>query len=183
MSIPIYIEIQRQSKNNAYTAFCNQNPIKRRRAPNIRFIKNGISCVSVQIYIFAGRYWAPHVIANMTIASLSIRIYRKKLIETETKWPPIRRQQFQNIDSNFTEICSQMCSLNKSTLVWIMTWRRIGDKPLFEPMSTCSLTYICVTRRQWVKYHQTFRDVLQLTKWYSQLQPYGARASAIIMLT
>ena len=33
-----------------------------------------------------------------------------------------------------------------------MAWRRPGDKPLYEPMMVRSLTHICVTRPQWVKW-------------------------------
>ena len=32
-----------------------------------------------------------------------------------------------------------------------MAWRRLGDKPLFEPMMVSLLTNICVTRPRWVK--------------------------------
>ena len=35
-------------------------------------------------------------------------------------------------------------------LVQVMAWRRIGDKPLSEPMLTGSLTHICGTRGRWV---------------------------------
>ena len=31
-----------------------------------------------------------------------------------------------------------------------MAWRRPGDKPLSEPMMVTSLTYVYVTRAQWV---------------------------------
>ena len=31
-----------------------------------------------------------------------------------------------------------------------MAWRRLGDKPLYEPMMVGLLTHICVTRPQWV---------------------------------
>ena len=42
---------------------------------------------------------------------------------------------------------------NIPTLVQIMAWHRIGNKPLSEPMMT-SFTdvYICVTRPQWVNW-------------------------------
>ena len=40
---------------------------------------------------------------------------------------------------------------NISALVQIMAWRRLGDKPLSEPMMVSLLTHICVTRHQWVK--------------------------------
>ena len=40
---------------------------------------------------------------------------------------------------------------NIPALVQIMAWRRIGDKPLSEPMMVNLLTHICVTRPQWVK--------------------------------
>ena len=36
-------------------------------------------------------------------------------------------------------------------LVQIMAWRRLGDKPLFEPMMISLLTHICVTRPRRVK--------------------------------
>ena len=41
---------------------------------------------------------------------------------------------------------------NIPALVLIMAWRRPGDKPLSEPMMVRSLTHICVTRPQWVKW-------------------------------
>ena len=37
---------------------------------------------------------------------------------------------------------------NIPSLVLIMAWRRLGDKPLSEPMMVRSLTHICVTRPQ-----------------------------------
>ena len=40
---------------------------------------------------------------------------------------------------------------NIPSLVQIMAWRRLGDKPLSEPMIVSLLTHICVTRPQWVK--------------------------------
>ena len=39
---------------------------------------------------------------------------------------------------------------NIPALVQIMAWRRLGDKPLSEPMMVNLLTHICVTRPQWV---------------------------------
>ena len=41
---------------------------------------------------------------------------------------------------------------NIPALVLIMAWRRPGDKPLSELMLVRSLTHICVTRPQWVKW-------------------------------
>ena len=41
---------------------------------------------------------------------------------------------------------------NITALVQIMAWRRLGDKPLSEPMMVNLLTHICVTRPQWVNY-------------------------------
>ena len=40
---------------------------------------------------------------------------------------------------------------NIPALVQIMTWRRPGDKPLYEPMMISLPTHICVTRPQCVK--------------------------------
>ena len=39
---------------------------------------------------------------------------------------------------------------NNPVLVPIMAWRRLGDKPLSEPMMVGLTTHICVTRPQWV---------------------------------
>ena len=41
---------------------------------------------------------------------------------------------------------------NIPALVQIMAWRRLGDKPLSEPMIVSLLTHICVTRPQWVMF-------------------------------
>ena len=38
-----------------------------------------------------------------------------------------------------------------TTLIQIMAWHRLGDKPLSEPMMVGLLAQICVTRPQWVK--------------------------------
>ena len=43
---------------------------------------------------------------------------------------------------------------NIPALVQIMGWRRTGDKPLSEPMMVRLPTHICVTRPQWVNFHQ-----------------------------
>ena len=40
---------------------------------------------------------------------------------------------------------------NIPSLVQIMAWRRLGDKPLSEPMMVSLMTQIWVTRPQWVK--------------------------------
>ena len=40
---------------------------------------------------------------------------------------------------------------NIPSLVQIMAWCRVGDKPLFEPMMVNLVMHICVTRPQWVK--------------------------------
>ena len=40
---------------------------------------------------------------------------------------------------------------NIPALVQIMAWRRLGNKPLSDPMMVSLLTHICVTRPQWVK--------------------------------
>ena len=71
---------------------------------------------------------------------------------------------------------------NIPALVQIMAWRRIGDKPLSEPMMVNLLTHICVTQPQWVKpnvpdmaklwrvsYHQDM-----VTSWHGIIGPlYG----------
>ena len=37
---------------------------------------------------------------------------------------------------------------NIPALVQIMAWRRLGDKPLFEPMLVSLLMHVCVTQPQ-----------------------------------
>ena len=41
----------------------------------------------------------------------------------------------------------------------IMAWRRLGDKPLSEPMMILLLTHICVTRPQWVKPKRRWKGI------------------------
>ena len=60
--------------------------------------------------------------------------------------------------------CVNKCQVHNNTeLVKIMPWRRIGDKPLSEPMLTrFSLTHICGTRGRWVNCEDipTYQDTL-----------------------
>ena len=67
---------------------------------------------------------------------------------------------FKYIFLNETVIISAKVSLkfvpkgpinNIPALVQIMAWRRLGDKPLSEPMMVRLPTHICVIRPQWVK--------------------------------
>ena len=44
---------------------------------------------------------------------------------------------------------------NIPALVWIMAWRRPGNKPLSEPMMVRLPTHICVTQPQWVESSQS----------------------------
>ena len=48
---------------------------------------------------------------------------------------------------------------NISALVYIMAWRRSGDKPLSEPMMVILPTHICITRPQWVDCRHRFNAV------------------------
>ena len=58
---------------------------------------------------------------------------------------------------------------NIPALVLIMVWRRPGDKPLSEPMLVRSLTHICVTRPQWVKWASSEKHLI--FTWQSLLFP------------
>ena len=51
---------------------------------------------------------------------------------------------------------------NIPALVQIMAWRRSGDKPLSEPMMVTFLTYMCLTRPQWVIPHHNIAWYLLL---------------------
>ena len=53
---------------------------------------------------------------------------------------------------------------NNPVLFQIMAWRRPGNKPLSEPMMVCSLTHICVTRLQWVKYNFMDENAMKIWK-------------------
>ena len=45
-----------------------------------------------------------------------------------------------------------------------MAWRRIGDRPLSEPMLTRSLTHICGTKGRWIKWGKQSKCV-QIVVW------------------
>ena len=66
----------------------------------------------------------------------------KCILLTENVWIPIK------ISLKFVPKCPIN---NIPALVWIMAWRRPGNKPLSEPMMVSLTTHICVTRPQWVK--------------------------------
>ena len=46
-----------------------------------------------------------------------------------------------------------------------MAWRRLGDKPLSEPMMVCLSTHICVNRPQWVNDMQCHCNDVTWTPW------------------
>ena len=80
-------------------------------------------------------------------------------IEAETKWPTFHIRHFQMHFLEWKYINSINISLkfvpggqinNITALVQIMAWRRVGDKPLSEPMMVSLLMHICVTRPQLV---------------------------------
>ena len=52
---------------------------------------------------------------------------------------------------------------NIPALVQIMAWRRLGDKPLSGPTMVSLLTYICVTRPQWVSNQRYFNEKICLS--------------------
>ena len=61
---------------------------------------------------------------------------------------------------------------NMPALVQIMAWRRPGDKPLSEPLMIILLTYIWVTRPEWVELQRLpsnqcihYRDSMLLMPW------------------
>ena len=62
---------------------------------------------------------------------------------------------------------------NIPALVYIMAWRRPGDKPLSEPMVVRLPTHICVTRPQWVKgrRNSTSFGMHRSQKYYTLSQP------------
>ena len=59
---------------------------------------------------------------------------------------------------------------NIPTLPQIMACRRLGEKPLSEPMMASLLTHICVTRPQWVITTEIFLPRSIHMAWQRQLQ-------------
>ena len=55
---------------------------------------------------------------------------------------------------------------NILALVQIMAWRRLGDKPLSEPIVLNLLTHICVTRPQWVEFGIVFSGNYDVNKYF-----------------
>ena len=56
--------------------------------------------------------------------------------------------------------------MNKiSVLVQIMSWRRPGDKPLFETTTVSLLTHKCITRPQWLNSQIKFPTVHGSQSW------------------
>ena len=63
----------------------------------------------------------------------------------------ISKRIFLNVNAWNPLTISLMFVPKFQTLVQIMAWHRLGDKPLSEPMMVSSLTHICVTQPHWVK--------------------------------
>ena len=55
-----------------------------------------------------------------------------------------------NDDSNSLNFVAKVPINNIPALMQVMAWRRPGDKPISEPTMVRIMTYICVTRPQWV---------------------------------
>ena len=83
---------------------------------------------------------------------------------------------------------------NIPALVQIMAWRRLGDKPLSEPMMVSLLTHICVTRPQWVNHDVThihigdvksnkllFKSIYRKTSDISRPQSKNLNVSRIVL--
>ena len=62
---------------------------------------------------------------------------------------------------------------NIPALVQIMAWRRLGDKPLSEPMMVSSLTHICLARPQWLKSSWWLAWLMGRTPFINSLAPGG----------
>ena len=58
---------------------------------------------------------------------------------------------------------------NSPTLVSMMAWRRIGDKPLSEPMPPLSLTQKCGTRGRWIN-SKVQVNMVSSQEWYTASQ-------------
>ena len=74
---------------------------------------------------------------------------------------------------------------NIPALVMIMAWRRPGDKPLSEPMVVRSLTHICVTRPQWVKWTKMIacrRQLLPFATEYLYRPPQNQRFVCLMQI-
>ena len=95
----------------------------------------------------------------LSLYLLIIKAVKFHCIEAKAKWRRFADDTFKCIFLNENVIISMKIPLkfvpkapiiNNPALVQIMAWHQSGDKPLSEPMMVSLLTYICVTRPQWV---------------------------------
>ena len=73
---------------------------------------------------------------------------------------------------------------NIPAFVQIMAWRRLGGKPLSEPMMIILLTHICVTRPQWVKILISWEGFLWkkfYLRWLKQLCHFWADSNFLVI--
>ena len=111
-------------------------------------------------------------LASKPVAHLTENIYREKFSWTKTfiTVTALQPSQYVNmtlkhhLDSRPNQsgqpfaddiLCTNcdykgLIPVTVPALVQIMAWRRSCDKPLSEPMMYSLLTYICITRSQWV---------------------------------
>ena len=72
---------------------------------------------------------------------------------------------------------------NIPALVQIMTRRRLGDKPLFEPLMVSLLTHICVTMPQWVNNEISAHIyALYFMNWWPHMWIDVARSDLVIFV-
>ena len=101
-------------------------------------------------------------------------------IEAETKWPTFSRWHFQMHFLVWKCINLEVRINNIPALVQIMAWRRIGDKPLSEPMMVNLLTHVCVTRPQSV-IRLLLVETMTLAAWY--ITQSDARIAVLLKVT
>ena len=95
------------------------------------------------------RDWDARVLANIPVNTLRPRQNGHHFADDTVKFIFVNENVKMSIKISLKFV--PWCPINNiPALIQTMTWRRPGDKPLFEAMMVISPTHICVTRPQWV---------------------------------
>ena len=92
-----------------------------------------------------------HAAIDHVISTLRQRQNGRHFPDDIFKWIFLNENIWISINVSLLKFIPKGPINNIPTLVQIMAWRRLGDKPLSEPMMVRLPTHICVNRPQWVK--------------------------------
>ena len=123
-----------------------------------RLTWNGLNCVRLVLYCYKGAVsiLSETIFGKVTFNTLNPKQNDRHFADDLSKCILLNENIW--ISINFSLKFVAKCQIdNIPSLVQIMNWHRLGDKPLSEPMMVSLLRKICVTRPQWLTHYRKTR--------------------------